>query len=458
MSNTFKLKKGFDIKLVGTPEHQYVENFKSSTFAVKPPDYNGIKPIPKLTVAVGDEVIAGDQIFFDKPNPDIAFCAPVSGEIVEIRRGEKRAISEVVILADEKIKFKDFGAEHPDRISEESIREKLLLSGCWPLIRQRPFNVMADPTIKPRDIFISCFDTNPLAPDLEFTLRDDMEYFQTGIDVLDILAAGDVYLGLNGKLDRSLFSGIRKAKVNSFTGPHPAGNVGVQIHHAKPISKGDVVWTVHPYDVVTIGRLFQKGIYDTSRMFTIGGPPVDYPANFKSYLGTGISYALENNLKEDNVRVISGSPLSGQKLSNGQHLGAFDYQISVLEEGDFHELFGWMLPSYGRPSLSPTLPPVELTSKVPFVKKVEAFNANTNTHGEKRAFVVSGQYEKVLPMDILPVHLLKAILSKDFDLMEGLGIYEVVEEDLALCEFVCTSKFDVQETLREGLNMMLEQG
>jgi len=458
MSNTFKLKKGFDIKLIGTPEHKYVENFKSSTFAVKPPNYIGIKPIPKLTVAIGDEVIAGDQIFFDKSNPDMAFCSPVSGEVVEIRRGAKRAITEVVILADDEIKFKNFGAEHPDRISEESIVAKMLQSGCWPLIRQRPFNIIADPTIKPRDIFISCFDTNPLAPDLEFTLRDDIEYFQTGIDVLDKLTEGNVYLGLNGKLQRSIFSGVKKAKLNSFTGPHPAGNVGVQIHHVNPINKGDIVWTVHPYNVVAIGRLFQKGIYDTSRMFTIGGPPVDYPANFKSYLGTGINYALENNLKTDNVRVIGGSPLSGEQLASGEHLGAFDYQISVLEEGDFSELFGWILPSYSRPSISPTLPAVELTSKVPFVKKVEAFNANTNTHGEKRAFVMSGQYEKVLPMDILPVQLLKAILSNDFDLMEGLGIYELVEEDLALCEFVCTSKFDVQDTLREGLNIVREQG
>jgi len=457
MGNTYKLKKGFDIKLIGTPEHQYVDNFKSSTFAVKPPDYFGIKPIPKLTVTIGDEVIAGDQVFFDKPNPEIAFCSPVSGEVVEIRRGAKRAITEVVILADEEIKFKNFGAEHPDRITEEAIREKMLQSGCWPLIRQRPYNVIADPAVKPRDIFISGFDTNPLAPDLEFTVRDDMDFFQTGIDVLDKLAEGEVYLGLNGRLSRSIFSGVGKVNVNSFSGPHPAGNVGVQIHHTKPIDKGNIVWTVHPYDVVTIGRLFQRGVYDTNRMFTIGGPPVDYPANFKSYLGTGISYALENNLKSENVRVISGSPLSGSRLTTGEHLGAFDYQISVLEEGDFHELFGWILPSYARPSISPTLPAFELSSKVPFIKKVDAFNANTNTHGEKRAFVMSGQYEKVLPMDILPVHLLKAILSNDFDMMEGLGIYEVVEEDLALCEFVCTSKFDVQDTLRQGLNMLIEQ-
>lgn len=458
MGKTIKLKKGFDIKLYGTPEHKYIENFKSSTFAVRPPDYMSLKPIPKLTVQVGDEVLAGDQLFFDKPNPDIAFCSPVSGEVVEIRRGEKRAIEEVVVLADEEIRFKDFGAEHPNKVSEERIREKLMQSGCWSFIRQRPFNIIANPTIKPRDIFISCFDTNPLAPDLEFTLRDNVEAFQVGVDVLDKLTDGFVHLGVNGKLDRSIFSGITKAEFNSFTGPHPAGNVGVQIHHTKPINKNEIIWTVHPYDVVAIGRLFLNGVFNTQRMFTLGGPPVHYAANFKSYLGTGIKSAIHNNLTAENVRLISGTPISGRVVDENGHLGAFDYQLSILEEGDFHELFGWILPSYARPSISPTLPPVELSSKIPFVQKVDRFNVNTNTHGEKRAFVMSGQYEKVLPMDIYPVHLLKAILSRDYDLMEGLGIYEIVEEDLALCEFVCTSKFDVQDTLREGLDYMREQG
>jgi len=456
MSKTIKLKKGFDIKLNGHPEEKILSTFKSATYAVRPPDFVGLRPIPKLLVEVGDEVLAGDPIFFDKPNPDIYYCSPVSGEVVDIKRAAKRAIEEVVILADEKISFKNFDKLNPGKVSREKIITALKESGCWPFLKQRPYNIVANSEIVPRDIFISSFDTNPIAPNIEFALQGDLGDFQTGVDVLKKLTDGSVFIGTNNA--DSPFNNISGAETNIFTGPHPAGNVGVQIHHTKPINKGDTVWTISPFDVVLFGRLFNHGRYDTKRLVALGGPPVKSPQYIPTYLGASIDAALDKNITNENIRVISGSALSGTKMKTGQHIGALDSSITVLEEGDFYELLGWILPSYPRPSISPTIPPFQLTTKFPFIKKVEGFNANTNTHGEKRAFVVTGQYESVVPMDIYPQALLRAILSKDFDMMEGLGIYEVVEEDLALCEFVCTSKFNVQETLREGLELLREQG
>jgi len=456
MSKTIKLKRGFDIKLKGHPEEKILSTFKSATYAVRPPDFVGIRPIPKLMVEVGDEVLAGDAVFFDKPNPEIFYCSPVSGEVVDIKRGAKRAIEEVVILADEKVAFKNFDKKNPGSCNREEIIANLKEAGCWPFIKQRPYNVIANAEIAPRDIFVSCFDTNPLAPNIEFALKSDLSDFQIGIDVLKKLTDGSVYLGVDDA--NSAFANMSGAEINIFSGPHPAGNVGVQIHHISAINKGETVWTISPYDVVLFGRLFNKGTYDTKRLISVGGPPVKAPQYIPTYIGASVDAALDQNITSKNIRVVSGSALSGTKMSVGQHISALVNSVSVLEEGDFYELLGWILPSYPRPSLSPTIPPFELTTKFPFIKKVERFNANTNTHGEKRAFVVTGQYESVVPMDIYPQALLRAILSKDFDMMEGLGIYEVVEEDLALCEFVCTSKFNVQETLREGLELLREQG
>ncbi len=458
MSKAIKLKKGFNINLDGKPELKLDKSIKASTFAVKPADFQSLRPIPKLTVEVGDEVLAGDPLFFDKPNPDVLFTSPVSGEVAEIRRGAKRAIDSVIIIADGKNQFKDFGSANPKNLSREDVKAKLKESGCWAFIKQRPFNIVAEPDAVPRDIFISAFDTNPLAADTEFTLGAELKAFQAGIDALNQLTDGDVYVGVNGGIGGSSFDGLSNCTVNKFSGPHPAGNVGVQIHHVKPINKGEIVWTVSPYDLVTIGKLFLHGKYDTSRTIAIGGPSVAEPKYITTYSGAKVSALLDGNINEENVRVVSGSALVGDNIGIDGFLGSFHHQLTILDEGDFYEMLGWILPSYPRPSISPTIPPFTLTTKFPFIKKVDSFNANTNTHGEKRAFVVTGQYEAVTPMDIFPQQLLKAILSNDLDKMEGLGIYEVVEEDMALCEFVCTSKFNVQETLRKGLDLMREQG
>ncbi len=449
MGRTINLKKGYNLKIVGEPEQTLNTDVKVRTYAVKPTDFNGLSPIPKMLVQVGDEVKAGTPLFFDKKLPEIMFCSPVSGEVAEIKRGAKRAIIEVVILADKKNTYLKLDTINPDNASREAIIEHLLKTGLWPFLRQRPFNVVAGIDEAPKAIFISGFNTGPLAPDLNFTLKGEAAAFQTGVNVLKRLSKGKVHLSLDGANTCDTLSNVKGVEQHTFKGKHPAGNVGIQIHHIDPINKGDIVWTVDPQDVITIGRVFKDGEFNTERLYAIGGPVVKKPSYFKAFQGAAIEGIAKNNLSTDHVRYISGDVLTGRKVDIKGHFGAFDKILTVLEEGDKYELFGWLLPSYPRPSIS--------RSFLSFLKPNKQFNVNTNSHGEHRGMVVTGAFEQVTPMDIYPMQLLKAIMARDFDLMEGLGIYEVVEEDFALCEFVCPSKTDVQEILREGLDYMREQ-
>lgn len=444
-----KLKKGFDIKIKGKPQ-QEIFPLNSRTFAITASDFTGLSPIPKLLVNIGDEVKAGSPLFFDKKHPDNLYVSPVSGEVVEIRRGAKRAIDEVVILADNKMNYLPIEPMRISSASREEVVKHLQSTGCWPFFRQRPFNIIANPNETPRDIFISGFDTAPLAPDLNYVMEGQKDDFQSGIEVLRKLTKGKVYLNLNGSTTASkTFSETKGVEFNSFTGPHPAGCVGVQIHHIAPINKGDIVWTINAQDVLVLGRVFSKGQFNTERLIAVAGPCVAKPAYYKTYIGASVESLVADNLTNEHVRCISGNVLSGKKVERNEHVGFYHQQLSVIEEGDNYEFFGWLLPSYPRPSLSRTF--------TGFLTPSKEYNVNTNTHGEHRAMVLTGAYEAVTPMDILPMQLLKAILSNDLDLMEGLGIYEVVEEDLALCEFVCPSKTEVQHILREGLEIMQEQ-
>jgi Na+-transporting NADH:ubiquinone oxidoreductase subunit A len=443
------LTKGFDIKLKGKASKEF-KSFKPASFAVKPTDFNGLQPIPKMEVKEGDKVKAGDVLFFDRKIDNIFFTAPVSGEVAEIRRGAKRAITEVVILADKDQQFKEFEKKNVSTLSREEAIEQLIQSGAWTLLLERPFGVLANPDVKPKAIHISTFDSAPLAVDYNFVFNQvNASDFQAGLDVLNKLT-DKVHLNLNAKkAPNAIFTNARGVQFNWFEGAHPAGNVGVQIHHIDPINKGETVWTVKPEDVVTIGKVFTKGIYEPVKYVAVAGDPLKETFYVKTLLGANIESLVQNNLKDEHVRYVSGNVLTGKKIEKNGFLSAQDNLLTVLEEGDFHELFGWILPQYPRPSINPTIP----WSKIPFVQ----FEANTNTHGEKRAFVVTGQYEEVLPMDLYPVHLLKAVIYNDFDQMEGLGIYEVLEEDLALCEFVCTSKQPVQAILRDGLDYVKSQ-
>lgn len=447
-----RLQRGFDIPLEGEAKKVIEENPAVTTFAVHPPNFVGISPIPKVEVEVGDEVKAGDILFFDKKKPEIKYAAPVSGEIIAVNRGDKRAIVEVVILADKEQKFRDYDLPELESTGRAELVEFLKGSGLWPMIRQRPFNVVADPNDQPKGIFISTFDSAPLAPDLNLVVRGREDAFQKGLDVLSRLTDGEVHLGLDARgevVPSKAFTEARGVALHWFHGPHPSGNVGVQIHHIDPIGSNDRVWVLGVQEVISFGSLFLHGRFEAERIVALTGAELHQPKYVRTYQGANIGELLKDNLANDHSRLISGDVLSGQKKSAKSFLNFYDDQLTVVEEGDYYEMFGWLLPLKPRPSVSRTFPN--------FLFSDMKFRAETNTHGEQRAFVVTGEYEKVLPMDIYLQHLMKAILINDFERMEGLGIYELVEEDVALCEFVCTSKQPLQNILREGLDVMREQ-
>ncbi len=448
------LRRGFNILLQGEADKK-LKTAYVSRYAVQPPNFVGISPIPKLLVEVGQEVKAGDLLFFDKKRPEIKYAAPVSGEVVAINRGAKRSIAEIVILADKEQSSRTHTIFDLVKGSREELVDYLLETGAWPMFRQRPYEIIPDPQETPRNIFISTFDSAPLAPDLDFVINGKGEAFQKGLDVLNKLTDGKVYLGLNASRKEApspVFTEAKGVELHWFHGKHPAGNAGVQIHHIAPVNASEKAWVVGVQEVVSLGILFTEGRFDASRIVVLSGAELKEPHYVQTYQGANIGELIRGQVADESkkVRFISGDPLSGQKKDKDGFLNFFDDQVTVIEEGDDYEMFGWLIPSYGRPSVSRTYP----NFLFPNIK----YKANTNTHGEKRAFVVTGQYESVLPMDIYPQHLMKAILVNDFERMEGLGIYELSEEDLALCEFTCTSKQPLQKILRQGLDMMREQG
>ncbi|RIH67250.1 Na(+)-translocating NADH-quinone reductase subunit A [Mariniphaga sediminis] len=446
MSEVIKLKKGLDIKLKGSAEKVLETLQVPASVALKPTDFTGFTP--KMSVKPGHEVKAGDALFYDKYHPEVFFTAPVGGKVVSVNRGERRKILEVVIETDPNAGSVEFKKANPGSLSSEEVKEQLLKSGIWPFIKRRPYGVLASPEEKPKAIFVSTFDTAPLAPDYNFIMEGHLGTFQTGVDALTKLTDGKVFLGVG---EKSVFTNIKNVEIKKFTGPHPAGNTGVQIHHISPILKGDVIWTINPQDVLFIGRLFETGKVDFSRVLALTGSEVENPKYIQTVLGAPVSSVTDGRLKkvEYKQRIISGNVLTGTRVKPQNYLGFFDSQVSVIPEGNEYELFGWTLPGMDKFSASKTF-----LSKL-FPKKEYVLNANI--HGGERAFVLSGQYEKVVPMDILPVFLLKAVLANDIDKMEQLGIYEVIEEDLALCEYVCTSKIKVQDILRTGINSMIKE-
>ncbi len=448
MSGSYRIKKGFDIRLAGKAGKVLKGEVASVLYGVKPTDFPGL--IPGLGIKIGDSVKAGTVLFFDKKRPEIRFCSPVSGTVKEINRGEQRKILDVVIERGGNL-FEDFGRADVTRLGREEIINKLLQSGLWPAIRQRPYHVIADPSRKPKSIFISGFDTAPLAPDLNFIMDNSSTHlFYTGLKALGKLTEGKVHLGLSGNEQPSeVLKNAPSVEISYFSGPHPAGNVGVHIHHIDPLNKGEVIWFVNLQDVITIGCLFEEGIYRPERVVALAGPAVTEPAYFKVLSGISIKSVTENKVEDGDLRYISGNVLTGANAGPDGYLGFYDSLITVLPEGRYHEFFGWALPGLNKFSFSRTF----LSSL--FRKK--EYRLNTNIHGGKRAFVMTGLYEKVLPMDILPMQLLKAILAEDIDAMENLGIYEVAEEDFALCEFVCPSKIEIQSIIRQGIDLMIKE-
>jgi len=442
MSEVIKIKRGLDIKLEGEAEKK-ISELAAIDYAVKPPDF--ISVFPKLFIKEGDEVKSGSALFFDKYRENIIFTSPVSGKIKEIHRGDKRKILEIRIQADGKKEYESFGASDPKTLSREQITEKLLKSGVWSYIRQRPYSIIANPENNPKAIFISAFDSAPLAPDFDFIIENETEAFQTGLEVLKKLTTGKIHLNVKENVTKSkVFLDVQGVQVNRLSGPHPAGNIGVQVHHIDPINKGDIVWYLSPDAVVIIGRLFIEGKYDASKIIALTGSEVSKPQYYKIHSGISISPVVKDNLKSANVRFISGNVLSGTRIERSGYLGFYDHQLIVIPEGNYHEFFGWAMPRLNKFSNSKTF--------FSWLTPNKKYKLDTNLNGGHRAFVLTGEYEKVLPMDIYPMQLLKACLIKDIDQMENLGIYEVDEEDFALCEFIDPSKTEMQNIIREGLD------
>lgn len=447
MPQVIKIKKGLDIKLVGKAEKLFGKAGTSELYALKPTDFHGL--VPRLVVKEGSVVKAGTPLFIDKNKPEICFTSPVSGTVQAINRGERRAVLEVVVKPDTTTEYETFKVSDPLSGSREEIKGTILKSGLWPAIKQRPYNLIADPDAVPKSIFIPAFDTSPLAPDYDFIIKGSESDFQTGINALSRLTDGKVHVNVSEKTESPAFLNVKNAQVNYFSGVHPAGNPSVHIRHIDPINKGDIVWVVYPQHVVSIGRLFTQGIYDASRRIALTGSEVLNPRYYRIISGASVKSLVDGNVQKSDHRYISGNPLTGTKVNHSGYIGYYDSQFTVIPEGSYSEFLGWAMPGFNKYSfyrlfwswLSPN----------------REYKLDTNLNGGRRAFVLTGMYEKVFPFDIYPMQLLKAIIAEDIDQMERLGIYEIAEEDFALCEFIDASKTEMQVLVRKGLDLMKKE-
>ena len=447
MSKDIRIKKGLDVKLVGEADKTTTTIPLSSVYAVKPDDFHKITP--KLLVKVGEEVKAGETLFYNKANEQVLFPSPVSGEVVEIVRGAKRKVLEIKILADKQQQYQDFGKKDAASLSSEEIKAHLLATGCWPFVKQRPYDVVANPDNQPKAIFVSAYASAPLAADLDFTLQGKEAELQAAVTALGKLTDGKVHVSV-AKNGSSPMAGLNGITLHKVSGPHPSGNVGTQINKIDPVNKGEVVWIVTPQDLIIIGELFLTGNFNAKRTVALTGSKFTKPSYVEVIVGANISDMVTDNLDETNERIISGNVLSGTQVNKDGYLGYYDNQLTAIPEGDDYEFFGWNKPIFNKISNSRALTFSWLTPN-------KKFDLNTNTNGEHRAFVMTGSYEQVFPLDIYPMQILKACLYKDLDEMEALGMYEVAPEDFALTEFVCVSKQPHQQIIREGLDLMLEE-
>jgi Na+-transporting NADH:ubiquinone oxidoreductase subunit A len=447
MSQDIRIKKGLDIKLKGKAEKITENALSSSVITLKPEDFHSI--IPKLSVKVGEKLKAGEPVFYNKANEEMKFPSPVSGEVKDIIRGAKRKILAIQIQADAKQQYVDFGAKDLKSMKADEVKSHLLASGCWPFIMQRPYDVIADPSKTPKGIFISAYASAPLAADYDYVLAGKEKELQAAVTALSKLTSGKVHVSV-GKSANSPLSGLGDITLHKVSGPHPSGNVGTLIAKIDPVNKGEVVWTITPQDLVIMGELLLTGKFNAERVIALAGSAVATPKYYKTIIGASIKSIVEGKLSNDNARIISGNVLTGKAETLKGSLDFYSNIVTVIPEGDDYELFGWLKPEFNKISPSRALTFSWLSSK-------KEYDLNTNTNGEHRAFVVTGNYEEVFPLDIFPLQILKSCMYKDLDEMEKMGMYEVAPEDFALTEFICVSKQPHQQIIREGLDLMLKE-
>ncbi len=448
MSEDIRIKKGLNINLVGAAVPTLSKAVLSNVYAINLNDFHGITP--KMLIKEGAEVSAGEALFYNKNKEEMRFASPVSGELVEIIRGDRRRILSLKILADKEQRFIDYGKIEVATAPASKIKTLLLQAGCWPFIKQRPYDIIADPDSMPKAIFISAYVTAPLAADLDFALQGKEKELQAAISALAKLTPGKVHVSV-GKSSNSPLASLQGISLHRISGPHPAGLVGTQINKIDPISKGETVWTITPQDLVIIGELLLTGKFNAERIVALVGSSVKAPQYYKTKIGTEIAtFLYASGVNTKHFRVINGDVLTGKKSRQDGYLGYYNNTVTAIPEGDDYEFFGWNKPVFNKISTTRAL-------TFSWLQPKKKYDLTTNTNGEHRAFVVTGLYEEVFPMDIFPMQLLKACMVKDLDEMEQLGMYEVAPEDFSLTEFICISKQPHQEIIREGLDLLYKE-
>ena len=445
MAKVIKLRKGLDINLKGKATKETANVKCPGEYALVPDDFTGVKP--KVVVKEGDAVKAGDALFVDKLHPEVKFVSPVSGTVSMVERGDRRKLLSIRVKADEKQEVRQFD-------TKGDVKALMLESGLFAFLRQRPYDVVANPDDAPKAIFVSAFNSMPLSQDFEYVLQGQEAEFQAGLSALAKLAK--VYLGVSAKQTAKALTEAKDCEVNVFDGPAPAGNVGVQINHVSPVNKGEVVWTLGAEEVIFLGRLLKTGKVDFTRTIALAGSEVKEPKYYKVLVGQKLTTLLDGNLlplKGDGgaVRIINGNVMTGLKTSAEGFLGAHATEVNVIPEGDHaDEMLGWIMPRFN------TFSTHRSYFSWLFGKKKE-YVIDARIKGGEGHMIMSGEYDKVFPMDIYAGYLVKAIIAGDIDRQEALGIYEVAPEDFAIAEFVDSSKLELQRIVREGLDILRKE-
>ena len=441
MSKLIKLRKGLDVNLKGKAALETVSVKCPGEYALVPDDFTGMKP--KVVVNEGDTVLAGDALFVDKKHPEVKFVSPVSGTVTLVERGDRRKLLSVRVKSDGKQQSREFDVKG-------DIKAVLMESGMFAFFRQRPYDVVANPEDKPKAIFVSAFNSMPLSQDFSYVVKGQEEEFKAGIKALSAIAK--VNLGINVAQSKTFLNDVPNCEVTVFDGPAPTGNVGVQINHVDPINKGEVVWTIGAEEVIFVGRLMKTGRVDLTRTIAVAGSEVKKPAYATIKVGQKLDTLLQGQISDEaSLRIINGNVMTGIKTSKDGYLAAHATEVNVIPEGDHaDEFMGWIMPRFNTFSTHRSY-----LSWLFGKKKEYVFDARVK--GGERHMIMSGEYDKVFPMDIFAGYLIKAIITGDIDRQEALGIYEVAPEDFAIAEFVDSSKLELQRIVREGLDILRKE-